>query len=92
VYRRQLIANAGLIELARKHNVKLIASNDVHFVNTDDAIPHDILICLNTQSDYDDEDRMRYTKQEWLKTQDEMNLLFADIPEALETRLKLLIK
>mgnify|MGYP000346814196 FL=1 len=73
--------NKVLIELAHKHNIKLIATNDVHFVNADDAEAHDRLICLSTGKDLDDPKRMRYSKQEWMKTTAEMNTIFADIPE-----------
>lgn len=83
VYEHQVEVNRVLIELARKHNVKLIATNDVHFTNEEDADAHDLLICLNTGKDLDDPTRMRYTKQEWFKTTAEMNELFVDIPEAL---------
>ncbi len=80
----QAMVNKTLIELAQKHDVKIIASNDSHFINAEDADAHDILICLNTQSDYDDPDRICYTKQEWFKTQEEMNELFSDVLEAIE--------
>ncbi|MFA5587853.1 MAG: PHP domain-containing protein, partial [Mariniphaga sp.] len=73
VYEKQVEVNKLLIELAKKHNVKLIATNDVHFTNAEDADAHDLLICLNTGKDVDDPTRMRYTKQEWFKTQEEMN-------------------
>ncbi|NCB08969.1 MAG: DNA polymerase III subunit alpha, partial [Bacteroidia bacterium] len=68
---------------AKRLDVKVIATNDVHFTNAEDADAHDLLICLNTGKDVDDPNRMRYTKQEWFKTQAEMNELFADIPESL---------
>ncbi|MGL6178833.1 MAG: DNA polymerase III subunit alpha [Tannerellaceae bacterium] len=83
IYPKQEEVNAVLIELARKHNIKLIATNDVHFVNDVDAEAHDRLICLNTGSDFDDPNRMRYTKQEWLKTRAEIAQLFADVPEVM---------
>ncbi|MDR1518491.1 MAG: DNA polymerase III subunit alpha [Dysgonamonadaceae bacterium] len=88
VYPKQQRVNEKLIRLARKFNVKLIATNDVHFVNEEDADAHDRLICLSTGKDFDDPNRMRYTKQEWLKTTDEMNRIFADIPEALSNTLE----
>ena len=81
--------NKVLIELAHKHNIKLIATNDVHFVNADDAEAHDRLICLSTGKDLDDPKRMRYSKQEWMKTTAEMNTIFADIPEALSNTLEI---
>ena len=89
VYPLQMKVGEMLVQLAQKHNVKLIATNDVHFINADDAEAHDRLICLNTGADLDDMNRMRYTKQEWLKTQDEMSNLFADIPEAIANTLEI---
>ncbi len=83
VYERQKQVNPVLIELARKHGVKLIATNDSHFVNEEDAEAHDRLICLSTNHYVNDVNRMHYTKQEWLKTPDEMAAIFSDIPEAL---------
>ncbi|MDR1676613.1 MAG: DNA polymerase III subunit alpha, partial [Tannerella sp.] len=88
IYPKQVEVNKVLIELARKHNIKLIASNDVHFVNEDDAEAHDRLICLSTGKDIDDPKRMRYSQQEWLKTTAEMSAIFADIPEALANTLE----
>jgi DNA polymerase-3 subunit alpha len=84
VYDNQVIVNKTIIDLAKKTGVKLIAANDVHFTNKDDADAHDILICLNTGRNRDDENRMRYTRQEWFKSVAEMNELFADVPEALK--------
>jgi len=83
VYENQVIVNKELINLARKHEVKFICTNDIHFINQEDADAHDLLICLNTGKDLDDPTRMHYTKQEWFKTTSEMNQLFADVPEAL---------
>ncbi|MDA3928891.1 MAG: PHP domain-containing protein [Prolixibacteraceae bacterium] len=84
VYDNQVRVNKVLQELAREMDVKLIAANDVHFTNENDADAHDILICLNTGKNFEDENRMRYTKQEWFKSTAEMNTLFADAPEAIE--------
>ena len=86
---KQQEVNKVLIELARKHGVKLIATNDVHFANEEDAEAHDRLICLSTGKDLDDPDRMRYSKQEWMKTTAQMNQIFADIPEALDNTLEI---
>ena len=83
VFEIQQKVNAELIRLARKHDIKLICTNDVHFVDEADAESHDRLICVSTNSNLFDPNRMRYTKQEWFKTTAEMNELFADIPEAL---------
>ncbi len=83
VYENQVLVNAQMLELARKHEVKLICTNDIHFINQEDADAHDLLICLNTGKDLDDPTRMRYTKQEWFKTTAEMAALFSDVPESL---------
>lgn len=88
-YPKQEEVNKVLIQLAHKHHVKLIATNDVHFVNEEDAEAHDRLICLSTGKDLDDPNRMRYTKQEWMKTTAEMNAVFADVPEALSNTLEI---
>ena len=86
---KQQEVNKVLLELAHKHNIKYIATNDVHFVNEEDAEAHDRLICLSTGKDLDDPTRMRYSKQEWMKTTAEMNTIFADIPESLSTTLEI---
>lgn len=91
-YPKQVEVNKALVELARKHDIKIIATNDVHFVNEDDAEAHDRLICLSTGKDIDDPARMRYSKQEWLKSTAEMNSIFADVPEALSNTLEILDK
>ncbi|MDE6277627.1 MAG: DNA polymerase III subunit alpha [Muribaculaceae bacterium] len=91
-YELQKAIEPKLIALARKHGVKIIASNDAHFVNESDAEAHDRLICLATNKFLNDESRMLYTKQEWLKSSDEMSALFADLPEALENTLEIAAK
>jgi DNA polymerase-3 subunit alpha len=83
IYPRQVEVNKALMELAEKHDIRIIASNDVHFTNEDDAEAHDRLICLSTGKDLNDPNRMRYSKQEWMKTTAEMNAIFFDVPEAL---------
>ena len=91
-YPLQQRANSKLIELARKHNVKLICSNDCHFVDEENAEAHDRLLCLSTGKDLNDPTRMLYSKQEWFKTREEMNEIFADIPEALANTCEILDK
>ena len=83
VYQVQREVNPVLVELAKKHGVKVIATNDVHFVEEEHAEAHDHLVCVSTNHFIDDENRMHYTKQEWLKSTDEMAEIFSDIPEAL---------
>ena len=90
-YEEQKKVNEVLIDLARKHNIKIIASNDVHFAYEDDAEAHDRLICVYTQKKFN-EPRMKYTKQEWLKTPEEMSKIFADIPEAISNTEEILNK
>lgn len=91
-YERQKAIEPELIRIARKFNIKLIATNDSHFVNAEDAEAHDHLICISTKANLSDEKRMHYTKQEWFKTTEEMSELFADIPEAIENTLEIVRK
>ena len=91
-YPMQVKVNKYLMEYAQKYNIKLICTNDVHFVDEENAEAHDRLICLSTGKDLDDPTRMLYTKQEWMKTREEMNELFADVPEALSNTLEILDK
>ncbi len=84
--------NNTLISFSKELGIKLICSNDVHFVNESDADAHDRLICLSTGKFLSDEKRMLYSKQEWLKTQEEMNELFADVPESLSNTHEILDK
>jgi DNA polymerase-3 subunit alpha len=88
-YARQVEVNKVLLELAKKTNTQLIATNDVHFVEEEHGDAHDRLICLGTGKDLDDPNRMRYTKQEWLKTSEEMEAIFSDVPEALTNTWKI---
>lgn len=92
VYPIQEKVNEVLVSLARKHDIKLICSNDVHFVNEEDAEAHDRLICISTAKFLNDEKRMLYTKQEWMKTTEEMNKLFSDYPDALRNTVDVLDK
>ena len=85
-------ANKVLMELAKEYGIKVVCTNDCHFVNQDNAEAHDHLLCLATGKDLDDPNRMLYTKQEWFKTREEMNEVFADVPEALSNTLEILDK
>ena len=89
VYPMQQVVNEKLIEYAKKYNIKLVCTNDVHFVDEENAEAHDRLICLSTGKDLDDPNRMLYTKQEWMKTREEMNEVFADVPEALSNTVEI---
>ncbi|MBO5249996.1 MAG: DNA polymerase III subunit alpha [Muribaculaceae bacterium] len=92
VFNVQERVNPELIKIARKYDIKLVCTNDVHFVNEEDAEAHDRLICVSTGKDLDDPKRMLYSKQEWMKTQEEMNEVFSDIPEALSNTMEILDK
>ncbi len=83
VYEQQQIVNQGVLRLAAETGTKVIATNDVHFLDEGDAEAHDHLICLWNGKKIYEQDRIHYTKQEWLKTPDEMAAIFADVPEAL---------
>ena len=89
VYARQVEVNKVILELAKKTKTKVIATNDVHFVEEEHGEAHDRLICLSTGKDLDDPSRMHYTKQEWLKTPEEMCKIFADVPEALANTMEI---
>ena len=85
-------ANRVLIELAHEYGIKLVCTNDAHFVDEENAEAHDHLLCLATGKDLDDPTRMLYSKQEWCKTRQEMNDVFSDVPEALSNTLDILDK
>jgi len=88
VYERQVVANEGIFELAAKTGTKVVATNDVHFVRKEDGPAHDRLICLTTNTNVDDPNRMRYTQQEYLKSEDEMLDMFYKHPETLSNTLE----
>ena len=85
-------ANKVLIEMAREYGIKLVCTNDCHFEDKETAEAHDHLLCISTGKDLDDPNRMRYSKQEWFKTRQEMNDIFSDVPEALANTTEILDK
>jgi DNA polymerase-3 subunit alpha len=91
-YERQCLVNDALIQFAKELDVKLICTNDSHFVNENDADAHERLICVSTGKKLTDDNVMLYSKQEWFKTQAEMNEVFGDIPEALQNTNEILDK
>ena len=91
-YEQQKLIEPMILELGRKLGIKVIATNDVHFVDEADAEAHDRLICLSTNKYVADEARMLYTKQEWMKTADEMRKVFADLPDVIENTMDILGK
>ena len=82
-FEKQQRVNKHLIEFSKKYDIKLIATNDTHFTYKEDAEAHDHLICITTNANYNDPNRLRYTQEEYLKSPEEMSELFADIPEAI---------
>ena len=92
IYPLQMDINRGLLEVARQLDIKIICSNDSHFVDEENAEAHDRLLCLGTNRDVDDQNRMLYSKQEWFKTKAEMNEIFSDLPEALDNTCEVLDK
>ena len=91
VYAEQMTVNKELLRIAAEQGIKCVATNDVHFVNEDDAEAHDRLICISTGKRFT-EPRMHYTKQEWLKSTAEMSAIFADVPDAIANTQEVLDK
>ena len=91
-FKEQEPVNQVLIKLAHEYGIKLVCTNDAHFVDQENAEAHDHLLCLATSKDLDDPTRMLYSKQEWFKTREEMNEVFSDVPEALSNTLEILDK
>ena len=92
VYHKQLVYNKEIFALSEKYGVKVIATNDVHFVRAEDGPVHDRLICVSTNSYLDDPGRLRYTQQEYLKSEEEMLALFPDHPEAISNTMEIAAK
>mgnify|MGYP000404791266 CR=1 FL=1 len=91
-YPLQVRANKVIMELAEEYGIKVVCTNDAHFVDEENAEAHDHLLCLSTGKDLDDPNRMLYSKQEWFKTREEMNAVFSDVPEAMSNTLEILDK
>ena len=89
-YQQQV--NAVIFQIAEKLGIKVVATNDVHFVRKEDGPAHDRLICISTNSDFDDPKRLRYTQQEYLKSTEEMSAIFADHPEVISNTLEIVDK
>jgi DNA polymerase-3 subunit alpha len=86
----QKYVNERLIELSKEFNIPLVATNDVHYLNKEDAEIHDILLCIQTGSKLNDKDRLRFKTDEfYFKSEEEMSKIFGNIPEALENTIKI---
>ncbi|NLJ46236.1 MAG: DNA polymerase III subunit alpha, partial [Treponema sp.] len=82
--------NAALVSLGRKHGIPLVATNDMHYLDRQDASAHDILLCVGTNRKVSDRDRMRFPGTEfYMKTPEEMGALFSEVPEALSNTLRI---
>ncbi len=92
LYQQQCFYTDEIFRLGEKYGVKVIATNDAHFVRKEDGPVHDRLICLTTNANIDDPGRLRYTQQEYLKSEEEMLALFPDHPECLENTLEVASK
>lgn len=84
--------NHVLLQFAKEYGIKYVCTNDCHFEDKETAEAHDHLLCLSTQEDLNSPTRMRYSKQEWFKTREEMNEVFSDLPDALSNTLEILNK
>ncbi|CCJ33568.1 DNA polymerase III alpha subunit [Caloramator australicus RC3] len=86
----QRTVNEKLIDLSKETGIPLVATNDVHYVNKEDAVAHEILLCIQTGKTIDDEDRMKFPTDEfYLKSPEEMKRLFDFVPEAIENTIKI---
>ncbi len=92
LYKNQIEYDKEIFRLAEKHKVKVVATNDVHFVRKEDGEAHDRLICLTTNANIKDPKRLRYTQQEYLKSEEEMAEIFPEHPEVLSNTLEVLEK
>ena len=88
VYNRQVEVTRGTIELAKKLDIRVIATNDVHFIDAEDNDAHDVLLCISTGKKLSDPTRMRYTGEEWFKPEEVMARIFPDHPEFLKNTLE----
>ena len=91
-FEHQQQVNEVIFKIAEKLGIKVVATNDVHFVRKEDGPAHDRLICISTNSDFDDPKRLRYTQQEYLKSTEEMSAIFADHPEVISNTLEIVDK
>lgn len=85
---KQMKANEAIFRLGEEFAVKVVATNDVHFLNSEDALAHDVRLCLSTKSKMSDVNRFQYTGQEYLKTEEEMLAIFPEHPDAIENTME----
>lgn len=92
LFRNQVKVNDLLLGLAKKYGIKVVCTNNVHFVEQEQAEAHDIQLCIANNKELGDHERIRYSKQEWFKTCDEMSTIFEDEPETLSNTIEILDK
>ena len=89
----QKIANAGLIKIAKELNIPLVATNDVHYVNKDEAFAHEVLLCIQTQKLINDKNRFKFSSDQfYLKSPQEMKVAFLDFPESIHNTVEIASK
>jgi len=88
--REEALVKEEIVRLSKKLDIPLVATNDAHYVHQEDWEAHDVLLCIQTASNVDDEDRMRFSGREYyLKSPEEMQAAFSDLPEAIENTQKI---
>ncbi|MGC8805560.1 MAG: DNA polymerase III subunit alpha, partial [Candidatus Ratteibacteria bacterium] len=91
--REQTEVNKKVIEVARKNGIKIVATNDCHYLRKDDVFAHEILLCIQTGTNIEDENRLRFSSSEfYFKSPEEMQLLFKEIPEATKNTIEIFEK
>jgi DNA polymerase-3 subunit alpha len=86
----QIKVNRELVEMSKRLGIPLVATNDIHYINKEDSVSHDVLLCIQTAKTVNDEDRMKYpSEQFYLRSPEEMHELFSYVPEALENTVKI---
>ena len=92
IYRSQVKVNDLLLGLAKEYGIKVVCTNNVHYIEQEHAEAHDIQLCIANNKELGDHERIRYSKQEWFKTSNEMSEVFDDIPESLSNTIDILNK
>ena len=88
--KEQVLANQKLIQLARKLDIPLVATNDAHYLKKEDSYNHEVLLCIQTGKKMSDEDRMRFDTDElYVKSPQEMSEYFSNFPDAIENTVKI---
>jgi len=88
--KEQVLVNQKLVELSRKLDIPLVATNDAHYLKREDAYNHEVLLCIQTGKRMTDEDRMRFDTEElYVKSPEEMKQYFKNIPDAIENTVKI---